>query len=118
MRRVLAFTLFACLLALLPIASERARSDFDEPSLPSAGQADPNLSVLDRLVVDFVRTHKVPGATMAVAKDGRLVYARGFGYADLERRDPVQANSLMRIASVSKPITAAAILLLVQQGKL
>src|SRR5262249_10910546 len=47
-----------------------------------------------------------------------LVYARGFGYADVHRREPAQANSLMRIASVSKPITAAAILLLVQQGKL
>src|SRR6185312_9274408 len=46
------------------------------------------------------------------------VYARGFGYADREDKRPVEPNSLFRIASVSKPFTSAAIMRLVQDGKL
>jgi N-acyl-D-amino-acid deacylase len=58
------------------------------------------------------------GAALAVAKDGRLVYARGFGYADPSVMTPVQPHALFRIASISKPITAAAILRLIEMGKL
>src|SRR5262249_55508771 len=82
------------------------------------GRAHPNLVSFDRMMTAFMKRHTVPGAALAVTKDGRLVYARGFGYADVGRKEPVQPNSLMRIASISKPITAVAILLLVQQGKL
>ena len=55
---------------------------------------------------------------MAIVKNGRLVYARGFGYADIDRKEPVKPTSLFRIASVSKTITAVAILKLVEQRKL
>jgi N-acyl-D-amino-acid deacylase len=47
-----------------------------------------------------------------------MVYARGFGYADVESREPVQPQSRFRIASISKPITAVAVMQLVEQGKL
>jgi N-acyl-D-amino-acid deacylase len=53
-----------------------------------------------------------------VVKDGRLVFARGYGNADRDAQTPVQPWSLFRLASLSKPITAAAVLLLVQRGKL
>ncbi|MBV8837830.1 MAG: beta-lactamase family protein, partial [Alphaproteobacteria bacterium] len=59
-----------------------------------------------------------PGAALAISKDGRLVYARGFGYADMERRQPVQPTALFRIASLSKSFTATAVLQLMQQKKL
>ena len=59
----------------------------------------------------------VPGAALAVARHGRLVYARGFGYADPKARTPVQPDSLFRVASVSKPITGVAVLRLVERGK-
>ena len=58
------------------------------------------------------------GAALAVAKGGRLVLARGYGLAFIEEDRPVQPDSLFRIASVSKPITAAAVLKLVEQGHL
>jgi N-acyl-D-amino-acid deacylase len=51
-------------------------------------------------------------------RHGRLIYARGFGLADIEADEPVRPDSLFRIASVSKPITAVAVLQLVEQGKL
>jgi len=57
-------------------------------------------------------------AVLGVTKGGRLVYARGYGYADVALKTQVQPNTLFRLASVSKPITAAGIDLLVEQGKL
>jgi N-acyl-D-amino-acid deacylase len=66
----------------------------------------------------FLARHRVPGAAVAVTDGGRLVYARGFGYADLATREPVTPRSLFRIASLSKPITSTAILALAREGRL
>jgi len=85
--------------------------------LPITGPADPNLESFDRLMTSFVAEHKVPGASLAVTRNGKLVYARGFGYADVDQKEPVEPASLFRIASVSKPITAVAVLQLAERGK-
>ena len=82
------------------------------------GPAMPKLAAYDELMTAFMREHKPPGAALAVAYHGRLVYARGFGHADVEEREPVRPRSLFRIASVSKPFTATAVMHLVEQGKL
>jgi len=82
------------------------------------GVANPKLTAYDDLMTSFLREHKPPGAALAVTYHGRLVYARGFGHADLEKQEAVQPDSLFRIASVSKPITATAVLHLVEKGKL
>ena len=47
----------------------------------------PKLAAYDELMTAFMREHKPPGAALAVAYHGRLVYARGFGHADLEKRE-------------------------------
>lgn len=86
--------------------------------LPETGKQFPSLKSFDDLMREFVRENEIPGAALAVVKDGRLVYARGFGYANRERREPVQPDSLFRIASISKPLTAVATLQLIEQGKL
>jgi serine beta-lactamase-like protein LACTB len=76
-------------------------------------------------VVKDVRSHiladfapNVPGLSVAVAEDGRIIWAEGFGFADLDAKKPVTPQTLFRIGSVSKPITAAGMMLLVQKGKL
>ena len=55
--------------------------------------ADPPLAGFDRLMRDFIKEHDVPGGALAVAKDGRLVYARGFGFADLERHEQARPEA-------------------------
>jgi serine beta-lactamase-like protein LACTB, mitochondrial len=60
----------------------------------------------------------IPGFSVTVAVDGKVVYSEGFGYADLEQRVPAWPTTKFRIGSVSKPLTAAALLRLVEQGKL
>lgn len=59
-----------------------------------------------------------PGMSVAVGIDGEIVWSEGFGYADVENRTPVWEETKFRIGSVSKPITAAALGLLYEQGKL
>ncbi len=76
--------------------------------LPESGVEYPAFASFDAMMRDFVHTHKVPGAALAVAKDGRLVYARGFGYADLGDRSAVEPDSLFRIAATMFGKVAAA----------
>jgi len=61
---------------------------------------------------------ELPGAAVLVLKDGAPVLARGYGLADLEQRTPVAATSNFRLASITKQFTAAAILLLAEDGRL
>ncbi len=59
----------------------------------------------------------IPGISVAVAVDGKIVYSEGFGYSDLEQRVPVWPTTKFRIASISKPLTAVGLMELVQAGK-
>jgi CubicO group peptidase (beta-lactamase class C family) len=76
------------------------------------------LSQADQLIDTFMSTYSVPGLSMAISNGNRLVYARARGWADTDAKVPLEVRHRMRIASVSKPITGAAIMKLVQDGKL
>jgi N-acyl-D-amino-acid deacylase len=95
-----------------------ARSAGDRTEILATGGVDPRLAGFDRLMIDFIRRQDVPGGSLTVARNGHIVYSRGFGLADRERQELVQPDSLFRIASISKPITAVAVLQLAERGKL
>jgi CubicO group peptidase (beta-lactamase class C family) len=59
-----------------------------------------------------------PGCALAVMKDGKIVYKRGYGMADLDHNVPITSTTVFHVASMSKQFTAAAIVLLAQEGKL
>lgn len=86
--------------------------------IPSSGASHDGTLPLDEMVTAFLEEHNVAGATVAVAKHGKLLYSRGFGYADVTVLQKMQPDATMRIASVSKPITGVAIMMLIDQGKL
>ncbi len=65
-----------------------------------------------------MRRHGIPGGSLAIAKDGKLVLARGYGWSNLETGEHVKPDTLFGVASLSKSLTAVAILKLVEQGKL
>ena len=89
----------------------------DRP-VPSTGQVVPELEAFDELFPRFMKEHNIAGATVAIVNQNRLLYSRGFGYSDVERQTLMQPDARMRIASISKPITAVALLQLIQNGKL
>ena len=88
------------------------------PETPTTGAAVPGMDSFDQSVRALMKKYFLPGGAVAVVRDGKLFYARGFGYADAENQTPVQPDALFRIASVSKPLTAVAIMQLVEDGKL
>ncbi|MBE7560387.1 beta-lactamase family protein [bacterium] len=86
--------------------------------IPVTGVAVPGLAAVDRAVIDYVSAEEAVGVAVGISWQGRLVYARGFGWADREAGVPVEPTALFRIASISKPFTGVAVLQLVQAGKL
>jgi serine beta-lactamase-like protein LACTB, mitochondrial len=71
-----------------------------------------------RQVGSELLTRGIPGLAVAVAVDGRVVFAEGFGYADLEQRVPAWPATKFRIGSISKPLTAVALMQLVEQRRI
>ena len=59
----------------------------------------------------------IPGAVVAVTKNGKVVWSEGLGYADIENDVHCSPNTVMRIASISKPLTAVALFQLWQKGQ-
>jgi N-acyl-D-amino-acid deacylase len=86
-----------------------------ERAVLATGVEDERLRSFDQLMLTIIREEEVPGAALAVVRDGKLVYARGFGMRDVENHLPVMPTSLFRIASLSKPITAVAVMQLVER---
>ena len=76
----------------------------------------PELEVFDSAMTTLLATHNIPGGQLALTFHGRLVYNRGFGYANTSTSSLVEPNSVFRIASLSKPITSVGIMKLYEQG--
>ena len=97
----------------VPAAPKRAPVVSREPA--TVGQGMP---VFDEIMNQALKTRGIPGGALAIAKNGRLLVARGYGLANAQTREPVTLDALFSTATVTKTITAAAVLHLVDQGKL
>ncbi len=117
MARVLvAFALWICL-GPGPATAQLA-ADAERPRI--TGQALPGLQVFDQAMLATLDQHGYPGGTLAVTYQGRLVLNRAYGFADpsLFTRKPMAVDQRMRIASLSKAITAVAVSVAAQRGLL
>jgi CubicO group peptidase (beta-lactamase class C family) len=83
----------------------------------SAAPRDTSMNI-DRLVSAEMSRQRVPGMAVAVVRKGEPVVAKGYGFANLEHQIPVTPHSIFQSGSVGKQFTAAAIMLLEEQGKL
>jgi len=72
----------------------------------------------ERTINSFMRKWLIAGASVAIAIDEKLVYAKGFGFSDTAKKEPVQPYHKFRIASISKLVTAVAVMKLNEEGKL
>ncbi|CAD6189089.1 unnamed protein product [Caenorhabditis auriculariae] len=78
---------------------------------------DEQLDFLIKRVEHFMKDLNIPGLSIAISKKEQLKFAAGFGYTNIRQQEPVTPNHQFRVGSVSKPITAAAIMLLIDRGK-
>ncbi len=106
--------LIAVLVLTLLVVTTNASAD----EVVRTGKAVPRLASVDRLMTEFLTEHKLPGAAVAISRNGQIVLTRGYGLAEIEKKEAVQPNSLFRICSISKPITAVTVLQLVEKKKL
>ncbi len=113
--RVVKELLAAAMLAAATVAPAQT----GEPvAAPAAASIDSILPAIDQHFRDFQRDQHLPGIAWAIVRDGRIVHLGTSGVLDLETRRPVAADSLFRIASMSKAFTALAILKLRDEGRL
>src|SRR6266852_1966781 len=73
---------------------------------------------IEKVVSSFMTANSVPGVSVAVVQNGQPIWSAGFGMSDLEDFTPATSSTLYRLGSISKPITAVAILQLFERGKL
>ena len=73
---------------------------------------------IDSLVNIYMTKNRIPGVSVAITKKGQVVLERSYGMANLESNAPATPSTIYRLASVSKPITAVAVMQLVEEGKI
>ncbi len=114
---LLALALLLC--ACQPLVAPGEMAPAEEASVVSAPAPalDPALvAEIEALVAQAMEQGQIPGAAIGIVENGELVYANGFGMADLASDTPVTPQTLFQIASVSKTAVAAAVLQLVERG--
>jgi CubicO group peptidase (beta-lactamase class C family) len=101
--------LLLCLVLIVGFSPARAQTPQPSPDLPGTA---------DRIAREVLTRTGVPSASVAIVRDGQLAYLQAYGDARLEPRTPARPDMRYSVGSISKQFTAAAILLLAEQGKL
>ena len=87
-------------------------------TLTNTLSAQPELHAMDSIMQRYLKRWEIHGAQRAISRHDSLLYARGFGYADKDRQIPMEPSYIMRMASVSKLVTATGIMKLRDMGKI
>jgi len=107
-----------CLLGALCLVLGVSARELPVAAPESVGMSSPKLAKVDRIVEELRQQKKLAGATVMVARHGKVVYFKTFGKMDLEADKTMREDAIFRIYSMSKAITTAAALKLYEQGKL
>jgi CubicO group peptidase (beta-lactamase class C family) len=105
-----------CFSSFLSWPADRLGADAPDPK--AAAMDAKRLAEIPLRMEEFVDAHQTAGTVTIVARHGRVASFEAVGYQDLEAKKPMRKDSLFRIASLTKPITCAGIMVLVDEGKL
>ncbi len=89
-----------------------------EANPEDVGMSSQRLARIDATMRKAVDSGELPGVVILIARDGRLAYARSFGWQDREKKIPMRNDSIFRIYSMTKPIVSVAAMMLVEEGRL
>ena len=103
------------LLAIILIVN----STIGATQVTSVGTELPGLEAFDIEMLNLLKQFpNVPGASLAVAKEGKILLVKGYGFADKDKKTPVTPDTLFRMGSINKTLTSVAVMKLVEDGKL
>jgi CubicO group peptidase (beta-lactamase class C family) len=108
--------LIVLLAVFLGHAAARAEGP-PKPSPEAAGLAPARLERIDALIRAAVERRQIAGGVALLARHGKLGYLQAIGRQDVEAKKPMAADTLFRIASMTKPVTSVAVMMLVEDGK-
>jgi CubicO group peptidase (beta-lactamase class C family) len=109
----------AALICSLSLAASASAATVSTPNpLPMTGSELPGMSAWDAAAEQVMTRQGIPGATLIVAYQGRVLLERGYGYSDIATKTPTQPDDAFRLASMTKALTDTAISQLIKAGKL
>ena len=115
MRRTIVLTLVAFILVLSrPISA----NEFPAAKPETVGMSSEKLALVVPAMQTFVDEQKVAGAVTIVARNGKVVFFEAVGDADIDSGEPMKRDTIVRIYSMTKPITSVAVMMLAEEGKL
>ncbi len=122
-KKILLIILLVSIVSYNPGAIERSSNTADKivpgiARLSNVYSSGKEYAPVERTIRYFMHKWSITGASVAISMDGKLVYARGFGYSDTTSGEEIQPYHKFRIASISKLITAVAVMKLAEEGKL
>jgi len=122
-KKILIITFLASLVSFNPGAMETSvvienKLVPENVRLTNSSSSGNQFAPVEKTVNSFLRNWSIAGASVAIARDGKLIYSRGFGYADTASGTETQPYHKFRVASISKLITAVAIMKLREEGHL
>jgi CubicO group peptidase (beta-lactamase class C family) len=107
-----------CVLAAIALACVTViAADLASAAPESVGMSSSRLARLDAVLQAEIAAGKLSGVVVAVARRGKVVYQKAFGVASLETREPMRADALFRLYSMTKPVASVGLLTLYEQGK-
>lgn len=95
---------------------QTGRFDWGAGPIPECGLPPDRYASIDQAVSQIVRESGIPGGAFAIGYKGKLIFSRGYGFADVEKRTPFTPDTLCHLASVSKPLTHEIAMTLVRMG--
>lgn len=90
----------------------------DKETVPRSGPLERSLEPVERTVVEYMAERGIPAGALGIGRDGDVLAERAYGWYDPDFTAPLTTDALFRIASVTKPITRAAVHRLVGTGRL
>lgn len=107
--------LFTSCLVLLTITSFSQTFTVAKPE--DVGMSTARLSKIDKLIEEHMANKWIPGAVVLIARNGKVVYHKAYGYSDVENKTAMKKDNIFRIASQSKAITSLAVMMQYEEGK-
>jgi len=105
----------AAFLFFLTLTASAQALEYGEPA--AAGLIPDRLDRIDREIIESIDAGEIAGAVALIARNGKIVYHKSFGYADIESKTAMRNDSIFRIASMTKAITSVGVMMLHEQGR-